>query len=51
VPYGDAAHRAGCADQAHLAREMRALAGITLGAYEALAKSETPSPSGSRTTA
>ncbi|MEU1889969.1 helix-turn-helix domain-containing protein [Streptomyces pristinaespiralis] len=51
VPYGDAAHRAGCADQAHLAREMRALAGITLGAYDRAAKSETPSPSGSSTTA
>ncbi|WP_189882515.1 helix-turn-helix domain-containing protein [Streptomyces xantholiticus] len=51
VPYGDAAHAAGCADQAHLAREMRALAGVTLGAYDALAKSEMPSPSGSSTTA
>ncbi|UYQ65221.1 helix-turn-helix domain-containing protein [Streptomyces peucetius] len=51
VPYGAAALAAGCADQAHLAREMRALAGITLGAYDALAKSETPSPSGSSTTA
>ncbi|MET7620769.1 DUF6597 domain-containing transcriptional factor [Streptomyces sp. NPDC005408] len=51
VPYAEAALRAGCADQAHLAREMRDLAGITLGAYEALANSETAQPSGSRTTA
>lgn len=51
TPYADAAAAAGCADQAHLSREMRALAGITLSAYEALAKSETPSPSGSSTTA
>jgi AraC-like DNA-binding protein len=51
VPYAGAALAAGCADQAHLAREMRDLAGITLGAYAALAKSETPQPSGSRTVA
>ncbi|MEU0086694.1 helix-turn-helix domain-containing protein [Streptomyces sp. NPDC006274] len=51
VPFGDAALAAGCADQAHLAREMRALAGTTLGAYAASAKRETPSPSGSSTTA
>jgi AraC-like DNA-binding protein len=51
VPYGEAALAAGCADQAHLAREMRALAGTTLGAYAAPAKRETPSPSGSSTTA
>ncbi|MEU7392340.1 helix-turn-helix domain-containing protein [Streptomyces tanashiensis] len=55
VPYAEAAVRAGCADQAHLARETRALAGTTLGAYAravgASAKSETPLPSGSRTTA
>ncbi|MFJ7995582.1 helix-turn-helix domain-containing protein [Streptomyces sp. NPDC096310] len=55
VPYADAALAAGCADQAHLAREVRALAGLTLGAYErayaASANSETPQPSGSRTTA
>lgn len=63
VPYAEAALRAGCADQAHLARETRALAGTTLSAYEASvsasasaasavsAKSETPLPSGSRTTA
>ncbi|WP_329379710.1 helix-turn-helix domain-containing protein [Streptomyces sp. NBC_01716] len=51
VPYAEAAVAAGCADQAHLARETRDLAGLTLGAYEALAKSETPQPSGSSTTA
>ncbi|MFJ7986637.1 helix-turn-helix domain-containing protein [Streptomyces sp. NPDC096351] len=55
VPYAEAAVRAGCADQAHLARETRALAGTTLGAYTASAaasaNSETPEPSGSRTTA
>ncbi|MFB6816569.1 DUF6597 domain-containing transcriptional factor [Streptomyces sp. NPDC056347] len=33
VPYAEAAARAGCADQAHLAREMRALAGTTLTAH------------------
>ncbi|MFF0063225.1 DUF6597 domain-containing transcriptional factor [Streptomyces sp. NPDC005279] len=51
VPYAEAALGAGCADQAHLAREMRDLAGITLGAYSASANSETPQPSGSRITA
>ncbi|MEE1803459.1 helix-turn-helix domain-containing protein [Streptomyces sp. JV176] len=55
VPYADAALAAGCADQAHLARETRALAGLTLRAYErayaASARGETPQPSGSRTTA
>lgn len=55
LPYAEAAHRAGCTDQAHLAREMRDLAGTTLGAYfaagEAEANSETPQPSGSSTTA
>jgi AraC-like DNA-binding protein len=49
--YADAALGAGCADQAHLAREMRDLTGITLGTYSALANRETPQPSGSRTTA
>ncbi|WP_434598726.1 helix-turn-helix domain-containing protein [Streptomyces sp. A5-4] len=49
--YADAAIAAGCADQAHLSREMRDLAGLTLGAYVALANSETPQPSGSSTTA
>ncbi|GAA0624965.1 helix-turn-helix domain-containing protein [Streptomyces crystallinus] len=47
VPYADAALTAGCVDQAHLAREMRALAGTTLTAYAEAAKSETPMPSGS----
>ncbi|WP_443077212.1 helix-turn-helix domain-containing protein [Streptomyces sp. SP18CS02] len=50
-PYAEAALAAGCADQAHLAREVRDLAGMTLGAYVASAKSETPQPSGSSTTA
>ncbi|MFJ8078364.1 helix-turn-helix domain-containing protein [Streptomyces sp. NPDC096176] len=49
--YAVAAVAAGCADQPHLAREMRAMTGLTLGAYEALANSETPIPSGSSTTA
>ncbi|MET4924054.1 helix-turn-helix domain-containing protein [Streptomyces sp. PSRA5] len=51
VPYAEAAVVAGCADQAHLARETRDLTGLTLGAYAALANSETPQPSGSSTTA
>ncbi|MFE5711264.1 helix-turn-helix domain-containing protein [Streptomyces sp. NPDC056501] len=59
LPYAEAALRAGCADQAHLARETRALAGTTLTAYEAAvgsaagasANRDTPLPSGSRTTA
>ncbi|MFB8102929.1 MULTISPECIES: AraC family transcriptional regulator [Streptomyces] len=51
LPYADAACAAGCTDQAHLAREMRDLAGTTLGAYFAAANSETPLPSGSSTTA
>ncbi|WP_327233775.1 helix-turn-helix domain-containing protein [Streptomyces sp. NBC_01317] len=51
MPYAAAAAASGCADQAHLARETRELAGLTLGAYAALAKSETSQPSGSRTTA
>ncbi|MFD8059312.1 DUF6597 domain-containing transcriptional factor [Streptomyces cyaneofuscatus] len=55
LPYAEAACAAGCTDQAHLAREMRDLAGTTLGAYfgagGADANSETPQPSGSSTTA
>ncbi|EST31316.1 helix-turn-helix domain-containing protein, partial [Streptomyces niveus] len=51
VPYAETAVVAGYADQAHLARETRDLAGLTLGAYAALANSETPQPSGSSTTA
>ncbi|MFI7290983.1 DUF6597 domain-containing transcriptional factor [Streptomyces anulatus] len=65
LPYAEAACAAGCVDQAHLAREMRDLAGTTLGAYFgaeapapangtyafAAANSDTPQPSGSSTTA
>ncbi|MER6257410.1 helix-turn-helix domain-containing protein [Streptomyces sp. NPDC001584] len=54
LPYAEVASVAGYADQAHLSREVRALAGTTLRAYAAGAdgaKSETPQPSGSRTTA
>ncbi|WP_329024503.1 helix-turn-helix domain-containing protein [Streptomyces sp. NBC_00690] len=51
VSYATAATRSGCADQAHLAREMRALTGMTLSDYRASAKRETPQPSGSSTTA
>ncbi|MFE9482215.1 helix-turn-helix domain-containing protein [Streptomyces spororaveus] len=54
LPYAEVACVTGYADQAHLAREVRALAGTTLRAYAAGAdgaKSETPEPSGSRTTA
>ncbi|MFG3307546.1 helix-turn-helix domain-containing protein [Streptomyces wuyuanensis] len=57
VPYAVAAVAAGCSDQAHLAREMRDLTGLTLGRYAELtsgsrpANSDTPAPSGSRTTA
>lgn len=47
VPYAEAALAAGCADQAHLAREMRALAGTTLTAYAEAANRETSTPSGS----
>ncbi|MFC9987723.1 DUF6597 domain-containing transcriptional factor [Streptomyces globisporus] len=53
LPYAEAACAAGCTDQAHLAREMRDLAGTTLGAYvaSAAANNDTPHPSGSSTTA
>ncbi|WP_267242195.1 helix-turn-helix transcriptional regulator [Streptomyces sp. PR69] len=51
MPFAEVAAALGCADQAHLAREMRELAGMTLGAYAELAKSETSQPSGSSTTA
>ncbi|WP_208857939.1 helix-turn-helix domain-containing protein [Streptomyces flavidovirens] len=51
MPYAEAALAAGCADQAHLSREMRDLAGTTLGAYVASANREIPQPSGSSTTA
>ncbi|MFI5806415.1 helix-turn-helix domain-containing protein [Streptomyces sp. NPDC051561] len=52
TPFAAAAYASGCADQAHLARETRELAGMTLSAYASLAaKRETPQPSGSSTTA
>ncbi|OSC73969.1 transcriptional regulator, partial [Streptomyces sp. BF-3] len=53
LPFAEAASAAGCTDQAHLAREMRDLAGTTLGAYvaSAAANNDTPHPSGSSTTA
>ncbi|MFF0741644.1 helix-turn-helix domain-containing protein [Streptomyces sp. NPDC004111] len=52
TPYAAAALASGCADQAHLAREARQLAGMTLSAYASLAaKRDTPQPSGSSTTA
>ncbi|MEU8526583.1 MULTISPECIES: helix-turn-helix domain-containing protein [Streptomyces] len=51
TPFAEAAVAAGCADQAHLAREARSLAGTTLSAYAAAAKRLTPLPSGSSTTA
>lgn len=52
TPFAAAAHASGCADQAHLARETRELAGMTLSAYASLAaKRDTPQPSGSSTTA
>ncbi|MGP3689146.1 helix-turn-helix domain-containing protein [Streptomyces sp. IBSNAI002] len=55
TPCAEVACVAGYADQAHLSREVRALAGTTLSAYVAGAadgaNSETPQPSGSRTTA
>ncbi|MFI8828617.1 helix-turn-helix domain-containing protein [Streptomyces sp. NPDC053431] len=40
VPYAEAAHRAGYADQAHLSREMRALTGTTLTTYTTQASEE-----------
>jgi AraC-like DNA-binding protein len=51
TPYASAAALSGCADQAHLAREVRALTGLTLGAYEAFAYSDTSQPSGSSSVA
>ncbi|GAA1365687.1 helix-turn-helix transcriptional regulator [Streptomyces beijiangensis] len=52
MPYAEVAVAAGCADQAHLAREMRDLAGMTLGRYASLAaNSDTSPPSGSHTVA
>ncbi|MFD3517537.1 helix-turn-helix domain-containing protein [Streptomyces sp. NPDC058657] len=52
TPYTAAAHASGYADQAHLARDTRELAGMTLSSYASLvAKRDTPQPSGSSTTA
>ncbi|KKZ72980.1 helix-turn-helix domain-containing protein [Streptomyces showdoensis] len=42
VPYAAAAYRAGCTDQAHLAREMRALTGTTLTDYTTSAAGSAP---------
>ncbi|MFJ6937757.1 helix-turn-helix domain-containing protein [Streptomyces sp. NPDC101132] len=50
MPAAEIAYAVGCADQAHLAREVRELAGTTLAAYSG-ANRETPQPSGSSTTA
>ncbi len=54
LPFAEVACVAGYADQAHLSREVRALAGTTLRSYAAGAdgaNNETPAPSGSSTTA
>ncbi|WP_328536023.1 DUF6597 domain-containing transcriptional factor [Streptomyces sp. NBC_00344] len=57
APYAYAAIAAGCTDQAHLAREMRGLAGMSLSSYVASnsyvasANSDTSDPSGSSTVA
>lgn len=51
VPYAEAALRAGCADQAHLARETRALAGTTLGGYVASVTGASASPPAPASTA
>ncbi|CAL9311600.1 hypothetical protein SUDANB25_04845 [Streptomyces sp. SudanB25_2051] len=55
TPYAEVAAAAGYTDQAHLARDTRALTGRTLTAYAAdyaaSANRSTPRPSGSRTTA
>ncbi|MFZ2119790.1 MAG: helix-turn-helix domain-containing protein [Pseudonocardiaceae bacterium] len=56
VPFATTAARAGYADQAHLAREVRALAGVSLSQLiqaqlPSGANRSTPTPSGSRTTA
>ncbi|MEV5943354.1 helix-turn-helix domain-containing protein [Streptomyces sp. NPDC051994] len=51
MPYAEAAVTAGCSDQAHLAREMRSLAQMTLTDYVSAANSDTAMPSGSWTVA
>ncbi len=53
VPFALTAARTGYADQAHLAREVRALAGVPLSQLLTAdgANRSTPTPSGSRTTA
>ncbi|MFI6685506.1 helix-turn-helix domain-containing protein [Streptomyces sp. NPDC050485] len=51
MPYAEAALAAGCTDQAHLSREMRSLAGMTLTDYASAANSDTSTSSGSRTVA
>lgn len=53
VPFAVTAARTGYADQAHLAREVRALAGVPLSQLLTAngADRSTPTPSGSRTTA
>ncbi|MFD6418239.1 helix-turn-helix domain-containing protein [Streptomyces sp. NPDC060194] len=57
TPYGETAYAAGYADQAHLAREVRDLTGLSLGAYlgdraqPSGANSDTSPPSGSATVA
>ncbi|MFJ3695277.1 DUF6597 domain-containing transcriptional factor [Streptomyces sp. NPDC090052] len=55
LPYAAAAVAAGCTDQAHLAREMRGLAGMSLSSYLAArgvsANSDTSQPSGSSSVA
>lgn len=51
LPPADVAARAGYADQPHLTREVRALAGVPPGQLGSAANRSTPLPSGSRTTA
>jgi AraC-like DNA-binding protein len=47
VPSATVAARAGYADQPHLSRDLRALTGLTLTGYAALAAAGTPAPPGS----